>query len=170
MLRTTTAMLACCLAVLAARAGEGEADGSARGYAGVSGALALPQGGAPHMRRLGGAALRGGWYAAEFFAVEGEASWQENAAGLAVQGLWHWQDADFYGRLFGYARFDPFFTFGACGWVGDGIGQVGPKAGIGAFWHLTDDWSLRADAGATLGLDSSVAMHYTISVGVQCAF
>ena len=94
----------------------------------------------------------------------------ENAAGLAVQGLWHWQDADLYGRLFGYSAFDLFFTFGARGWIGDGLGQVGPKAGVGAFWHLTDDWSLRTDADATLGLDSCVAMLYSLSLGVQYAF
>ena len=56
------------------------------------------------------------------------------------------------------------------GLVGDGLGQVGPKAGVGAFWHLTDNWSLRADADATLGLDSCVAMLYSLSIGVQYAF
>ena len=147
-----------------------EADDFSRAYVGVSGAMVLPQGGASHMRRLGGASLRGGWYATESLSVEGEAAWLENAAGLAVQGLWHWQGADFYGDLFGYSQFDPFFTFGARGWVGDGLGQVGPKAGVGAFWHLTDSWSLRADADATLGIDSDVAMLYTLSVGVQLSF
>ena len=167
--------LAACLLAFGAFAQEttavvAEADDFSRAYVGVAGAMTLPQGGASHMRRLGGAALRGGWYMSDFLAVEGEAAWLENAAGLAVQGLWHWQDADLYGRLFGYSAFDPFFTFGARGWIGDGLGQVGPKAGVGAFWHLTDNWSLRADADATLGLDSSVAMLYSLSLGVQFAF
>ena len=35
---------------------------------------------------------------------------------------------------------------------------------------LTDNWSLRADADATLGLDSDVAMLYSLSLGVQYAF
>lgn len=163
---------ACCLPSFSALAQEveTEADDFARFYVGIAGAMTLPQGGAAHMRRLGGAALRGGWYAAEFFSVEGEAAWMENAAGLTVQGLWHWQDSDFYGRLFGYSVFDPFFTFGARGWIGDDLGQVGPKVGVGAFWHLTDNWSLRADADATLGLDSDVAMLYTLSAGIQYAF
>ena len=171
--RALSVALAFCMMALGATAQDtavAEADDFARAYVGVAGAMTLPQGGAPHMRRLGGAALRGGWYAAEFLAVEGGAAWMENAAGLAVQGLWHWQDADLYGRLFGYSAFDPFFTFGARGWIGDGLGQVGPKAGVGAFWHLTDEWSLRADADATLGLDSGVAMLYSLSLGVQYAF
>ena len=161
--------VACCLPAFGLHELE-EADDFARGYAGVSGTMVLPQGGAPHMRRLGGASLRCGWYATEYLAVEGEAAWLENAAGLALQGLWHWQGADLYGDLFGYSQFDPFFTFGARGWLGDGLGQVGPKAGVGAFWHLADSWSLRADADATLGLDSGVAMLYTLSAGVQLSF
>ena len=139
-------------------------------YVGVSGAMTLPQGGSDRMRRLGGAAVRAGWYLGEFWSVEGEAAWLENSAGFAAQGLWHWQSADVYGRMFGYSQFDPFFTFGARGWLGRGIGQVGPKAGVGAFWHLTDNWSLRADADATLGLDGDVEVHYTLSAGVQYSF
>ena len=162
--------VACCLPAFGSDGQEAESCDFDRYYAGVSGAMVLPQGGAAHMRRLGGASLRGGWYATEFFAVEGEAAWLENAAGLAVNGVWHWQDSDFYGRLFGYSPFDPFFTVGARGWVGGGLGQVGPKAGIGAFWHLTDSCSLRADADATLGLDSEVAVLYSLSIGVQFSF
>ncbi len=149
---------------------EREEDDSAGVYVGVAGAMTLPQGGSDRMRRLGGAAVRAGWYLDEFWAVEGEAAWLENAAGFAAQGLWHWQDAEAYGRLFGYSAFDPFFTFGARGWLGHGIGQIGPKAGVGAFWHLTDNWSLRAEADATLGLDTDVEVHYTLSVGVQYSF
>ena len=164
------AAFACFVSAFSAVAEEYEDDGLSCAYVGVSGVVLLPQGGASHMRRLGGASLRGGWYMSEFLAGEGEAAWTENAAGLCAQGLWHWQGADLYGDLFGYSQFDPFFTFGARGWIGDGIGQAGPKAGVGAFWHLTDDWSLRADADATLGLDSDVAMVYAVTIGVQFAF
>ncbi len=169
--RATAAMLVWCLVAFTAPAEtEGEDADFKHGYVGAGGVLTLPQGGAERMRRLGGASVRTGWYFDEFASVEGEAAWQENAAGLAVQCLWHWQGADLYGRLFGYSVFDPFFTLGARGWIGDGIGQVGPKAGVGAFWHLTDDWSLRFDADATLGLDSRTEVHYTVSAGVQYAF
>lgn len=135
---------------------EGEFD---RWYVGVNGTMFFPQGGS-RMRRLGGASIRVGYYVSEFWAIEGDAAWVEDVAGLSVDALWHW---------WGYERFDPFFTFGAKGWIGD-HGQVGPKIGIGAFYHLTDSWSLRFDADATLGLDTECEVDYTISAGVQYSF
>ena len=149
---------------------EGEESSDfARGYLGVSAALTLPQGGS-RLRRLGGGALRGGWYFTEEWAVEGEAAWLEDAAGLAVGALGHVQGWDLYDYYFGYSRFDPFVTFGARGWIGRSGGQVGPKAGLGAFYHLTDAWSLRFDADATLGLETNCEMVYSIAAGVQCSF
>lgn len=126
-------------------------------YAGASATLVLPQGG-HSMRRLGGATARIGYYFTETLSVEADAAWLEDCAGLGVQGLWH---------IYGYERFDPFLTFGARGWID---GDVGPTAGAGAFYHLTDSWSLRADAQATLGLDGDCAMVYSLGVGVQCSF
>lgn len=142
---------------------------SAETYVGLSGSVTLPQGGS-RMRRVGGAAIRGGTYLTEDWAVEGEVAWLENFAGLGVQALGHLQGWGLYGDLFGYSRFDPFMTLGAKGWVGDGCGQVGPKAGLGAFYHLTDSWSLRADADATLGLETNCERLYSISAGFQYAF
>ena len=126
-----------------------EASDDTGGYVGVAAAITLPQGGSS-MRRLGGGALRAGWYFDEFLALEGEVDWLENAAG--------------------YSRFDPFFTAGARGWIGGSAGQVGPSAGVGTFWHLTDEWSLRFDAAATLGLDTATEVVYSLSVGVQRSF
>ena len=151
------------MAVLAARLTFGET------YVGLSGSMLLPQGGSK-MHRLGGAALRIGQYLNEDWAVEGEAAWMENAAGLSAQALGHFQGWDFYNRFFGYSRFDPFVTLGAKGWIGHGCGQGGPKAGLGAFYHLTDSWALRADADATLGLETNCEMLYSISIGFQYAF
>lgn len=128
-----------------------------RWYADAQATLLLPQGGSA-MRRLGGATARLGYYADDFLAVEASASWMEDAAGLSLRGLWHW---------WGYEKFDPFFTFGAAGWID---GDVGPSLGWGAFWHFDDDWSLRFDADATLGLDSGASMVYSLSLGVQRAF
>ena len=142
---------------------------SAETYVGLSGSVTLPQGGS-RMHRVGGAAIRGGTYLTEDWAVEGEVAWLENFAGLGVQALGHFQGWGLYGDLFGYSRFGPFVTLGAKGWVGDGCGQVGPKAGLGAFYHLTDSWSLRADADATLGLETNCEMLYSISAGFQYAF
>ena len=142
---------------------------SAETYVGLSGSVTLPQGGS-RMHRVGGAAIRGGTYLTEDWVVEGEGAWLENFAGLGVQALGHFQGWGLYSDLFGYSRFDPFMTLGAKGWVGDGCGQVGPKAGLGAFYHLTDSWSLRADADATLGLETNCEMLYSISAGFQYAF
>ena len=75
-----------------------------------------------------------------------------------------------YGDLFGFSQFDPFFTLGARGWIGSEAGNVGPAAGVGAFWHLDDNWSLRFDAGATLCLDGGAEMRYTLAAGVQYGF
>ena len=128
-----------------------------RWYVGASATLVMPQGGGD-MRRLGGATARVGYYATEALAVEADAAWLEDCAGLGVQGLWH---------IWGYERFDPFLTFGARGWID---GDLGPVAGLGAFYHLTDNWSLRADAQATLGIDSDCDMVYSLGAGVQYTF
>ena len=142
----------------------------AEAYVGEGGAMVLPQGGSD-MRRLGGASLRAGAYLSDFVAVEGEAAWLENAAGLGVAAVVHAQAWQVYGDLFGYSAFDPFVTLGARGWLGaSDLGQVGPRVGLGAFYHLDDHWSLRADADATLGLDASVEMVYMVSLGVQYSF
>ena len=110
------------------------------------------------MRRLGGGTARVGLYLADALAVEADAAWLENCARLGVQGLWH---------FYGYERFDPFLTFGARGWI---EGDVGPTAGLGAFYHLTNSWSLRGDAQATLGLDGDCQMVYSLGLGVQYSF
>ena len=148
---------------------EEEAVDFDRWYVGANAALTLPQGGS-RMRHVGGAALRGGYYLSENCALEGEAAWLEDAAGLGVDALGHLQGWELYGDLFGYSRFDPFVTVGARGWIGRDCGQVGPKAGLGAFYHLTDAWSLRVDADATLGLETNCEMFYSISAGVQYSF
>jgi len=155
---------------LAAFADEPEEEvGFDRWFVGLSGSLTLPQGGS-RLHHVGGGALRGGCYLTENWAVEGEAAWLEDLAGLSVDALGHFQGWELYGDLFGYSRFDPFVTAGAKGWIGKGVGQVGPKAGLGAFYHLTDSWSLRADADATLGLETNCEMLYSLSVGVQYSF
>ena len=161
---------ALCLLSLSLSAAEAEeTDGADDWYAGASASLVLPQGGA-HVRRLGGAGFRVGRYLGEDWAIEGDAAWLEDAAGLSVDALWHLQGWSAYGDLFGYSRFDPFLTGGVKGWVGRSCGQVGPRLGLGAFYHLTDSWSLRGDADATLGLDTACEMVYTLSLGVQYSF
>ena len=146
-----------------------EEVGFDRWSVGAAGQLMLPQGGS-RMHHIGGAALRGGYYLTEDWALEAEAAWLEDAAGLSAVALGHFQGWSLYGDLFGYSRFDPFVTVGAKGWIGRHCGQIGPKVGLGAFYHLTDEWSLRADADATLGLETNCEMLYSLSAGIQYSF
>ena len=128
-------------------------------YLGLGEAMTLPQGGGDVASRKGGGVARAGMYVSDFWAVEGEAGWMETQTMLGVKGLWHW---------WGYERFDPFFTFGARGWIHEG--EIGPCAGTGAFYHLTDHWSVRVDLEATLGLERETEMIYGIGAGVQYEF
>lgn len=137
-------------------------------YVGLAGQLMLPQGGS-QLHHVGGAALRGGYYLTEYWAIEAEAAWLEDLAGLSASALWHLQGWKAYDDLFGYSQFDPFLTLGAKGWIGQ-RGQVGPKAGIGALYYLTDEWALRAEADVTLGLETNCEMLYSLSAGVQYSF
>ena len=152
-------------ACMVAPGGEGEDCGG--WYAGGAAQLVLPQGGA-RMRRLAGGAARAGFYATDALALECEAAWMENVAGLSVRALWHLHGWNEFNMLFGYERFDPFVTAGARGWIHDG--QVGPSVGVGAFCHLTDSLSLRFDADATLGIDTRTEMAFCLSVGLQWFF
>ncbi len=136
-------------------------------YAGGAAQIVLPQGGS-RMRRLGGGAARAGRYLAESLALECEAAWLENTCGLSARALWHLHGWRAFDMLFGYERFDPFLAAGARGWIHDG--QLGPSAGLGAFYYLTDDWALRFDADVTLGLDTDVETAYSLSAGLQRFF
>lgn len=126
-------------------------------YVDAGPAVVIPQGGGDMCRRAG-AMARIGYYADDFLAVEASAAWMERGAGLGLRGLWHW---------WGYEKFDPFFTFGANGWI---EGDAGPSLGTGTFWHFDDNWSVRFDADATLGLDGETEMIYQLGLSVQYAF
>lgn len=141
--------------------------GLPRRYAGASAALTLPQGGA-RLRRLGGASARAGYYLSDDFAVECEAGWLEDRAALAARGVWHAQGWEWFGRLFGYERFDPFATLGARAWTPRG--QVGPACGVGAFYYLGDTWAIRLDAELSIGLETRVETFHTLSLGLQYSF
>ncbi len=156
-------VLGACLGPLSVRASAGDGFGDEayeydRFAVGAAAQIVLPQGG-QKMSRRAGAAARVGYYLTEMLAVEGEAAWLEDRAGLAVRGLWHW---------WGYERFDPFFTFGVRGLLDHG--QAGPLGGIGAFYHIDDHWSLRFDADATLGVETEAGMAYGFAVGIQRTF
>ena len=159
--------LGAALAPLLAVAASAEEPAESGWYAGGAAQLVLPQGGS-RMRRLGGGAARAGRYFTDSLALECEAAWLEDSAALAARAVWHLHGWEEFDMLFGYERLDPFLSAGARGWVHDG--QVGPSAGLGAFYYLTDDWALRFDAEATLGLDTRVESVYSISAGIQWFF
>lgn len=134
-------------------------------FAEAAPAVLLPQGGA---RAQAGVAVRAGGNVSEVVALEAEATAYEKTTALAARARLFWRACDEYDKLFGFSRFDPFFTLGAKGWIRHG--EVGPSAGVGAFWYLTDRWALRADADATLGLDGESEMRYTVAAGVDFSF
>lgn len=156
-------------------------------FVGASGGVMLP-GNGNALRRAASVSLRAGRYLTETFAMEAEASSAphvatDGAGGCAVTaagvgGLLHFTSCTFYDRLFGSERFDPFATFGAhAAFASRHVfadcshrSAVGPYAGIGAFYHLTDNCSLRAEARAALCCDSPCGMLYGISAGFQYSF
>ena len=156
------------------------------GYVGAAGGLLLP-GNGNGLRRAALVAARGGWYADEYLAFEAEALCAPHAAsdvggtavwGGSVQALWHLSGWEAFDKLFGCERFAPFLTCGVQALCAprhvfaDGSHQtgIGPAAGVGAFYHLTDNWSLRADARAALAVDSPCGMTYALLAGLQCSF
>lgn len=162
MKKTTVRILAFLLAGLTSVAGAGDAGLELSGedfYVGCSAAMVLPEGGGD-MRRMGGCTVRGGFYFAEFWALDCELSLYERTAAMSASALWHW---------WGYERFDPFFRFGAKGWCGR-RDEAGPMGGVGAFSHLTDNLSLRFDADAVLSPECAEEMVYSLSTGVQWSF
>lgn len=138
----------------------------AESYLDLGGALTLPMG-SGDMRRIGGADLRVGTYFSELSAVEATVGIEENYAALGADVLTHWAAWELYDRFFGYSAFDPFVTAGVKGWVGSARGEVGPSLGIGAFYHFSESFSLRADVNAVLGLESRVEVDHTIFVGIR---
>ena len=169
MIRGMRKSFAICAAIapLLALAASADEPAESGWYAGGAAQLVLPQGGS-RMRRLGGGAARAGRYLTDSLALECEAAWLEDSAALAARAVWHLHGWEEFDMLFGYERLDPFLSAGARGWMHDG--QVGPSAGLGAFYYLTDDWALRFDAEATLGLDTRVESVYSISAGIQWFF
>ena len=161
-------------------------DGVSYGYVGAAGGMLLP-GNGNSLKRAALVAARGGWYLDEYLAVEAEALCAPHASsdvggtavwGGSVQTLWHLSGWEAFDKLFGCERFAPFLTGGVqalCAprhvFADDAHRTgIGPSAGFGAFYHLTDNWSLRAEARAALAVDSPCGMDYAILAGVQYSF
>ena len=86
-----------------------------------------------------------------------------------IDGLYHFNR---------FNRWDPYLTVGA-GYlraqdhVLDDAAELrvfGPRVGAGLMYHLTDNWSLRADARAAMSLEQSCEFIYTADAGVAYRF
>ena len=162
-------------ALLAALPVPCQAEGLGEWYAGAAGGVALP-GSGNSLRRAAEISVRGGRYLCDSVALEIEGTSVPSAAtdragsttltGFGMFALWH---------MFGYERLDPFLAGGFAArfathhvFADDSHRtSIGPAAGFGVFYHLTDSWSLRADAWAAMGADSPCGFVYSVSVGLQ---
>jgi len=180
-------LLSALVAVMAFPAFAEEVDDAASyGYVGASGGVLLP-GNGNSLRRAALVAVRGGWYLDDYFAIEVEALCAPHASsgeggtavwGGSAQALWHLSGWEAFDKLFGCERFAPFLTCGVqalCAtrhaFADDSHRTgIGPSAGIGAFYHLTDNVSLRFDARAALAVDSPCGMTYSLLAGLQYSF
>lgn len=186
--RSSSFLLALFSALAISRAAaEDEAYEFDRWCVGAGGGVVLP-GNGNALKCAAAVSVRGGYYLSETFAVEAEGFSAPNAAakgrgtaavqGVTIGGLAHFTSFTFYDRLFGSERFDPFLTFGVQSFFASKHvfadcshrTAVGPYAGIGAFYHLTDNLSLRADARAALCCDSPCGMMYGVQLGLQYSF
>lgn len=168
-------------------AAEEEPGGFPPAYLGASGGMFLP-GSGNSLRRAASVAARGGWYLSDNLALELEGGCVPNAVSshggnatvtaFAARGLFHLTGIEEFDLLFGCERFDPFVTFGAAAlfasrhvFADDSHRTaIGPTAGVGAFYHLTDSWSLRFDATAAMAVDTPCGMCYGLSLGLQWSF
>jgi len=93
----------------------------------------------------------------------------QNINGFFLDGLYHFDR---------FERFDPYLAAGIGNFraknrvfcEGDEHIVTGPRAGAGFFYHLTDRWSLRADARAFMALDQTCEAMYTADLGVAYRF
>lgn len=93
----------------------------------------------------------------------------QSFSGAFVDGLYHFNR---------FNRLDPYLSVGA-GYVratdrvlndGDEHSIGGPRVGAGVMYHLSDNWSLRADTHAFMSLEDDCPFIYSADVGVAYRF
>jgi len=126
--------------------------------------------------------LRLGYDFTEHWSTEGGVSWApnitgssgfggkaQNVNGLLLDGLYHFDR---------FERFDPYLAAGV-GYFrakdrvfsnGDDHIVMGPRVGAGFFYHLTDSWSLRADARTFVVADDHFETMYMADLGLAYRF
>jgi len=126
--------------------------------------------------------LRLGYDLSDHWSVETEASFAPN---MTNNGRWTQKKQRIYGvgldalyHFDRYIRFDPFLSAGWAVYMADRnvfeegsrSTLTGPRVGIGAMYHLTDNLSLRADGRALMSVDTCHEMQYTLDAGVVYRF
>lgn len=130
--------------------------------------------------------LRLGYDFSDHWSTEGGVSWAPNAtyndaeggdkfSGQSIQGLY----ADELYHFYKYDRWDPYLA-GGLGFYhahshhtfddGDCDSVFGPRVGVGVMYHLSDNWSLRLDTRAMMGLAHDNEFIYTVDAGVVYRF
>ncbi|MFA7174119.1 MAG: outer membrane beta-barrel protein [Kiritimatiellia bacterium] len=155
-----------------------EVNQSSRWYVSPGAGMMFFQGGQPVDEGFN-MVLRLGYDLTESWSTEAGVSWAPNITGSGVSaqnvngffldGLYHFDR---------FERFDPFLSVGMGNYraknrvfcEGDKHIVWGPRVGAGFFYHLTDRWSLRADAGSFMSIDQHCAMMYTFDLGVAYRF
>jgi outer membrane protein OmpA-like peptidoglycan-associated protein len=126
--------------------------------------------------------LRLGYDVSEHWSTEGGVSWAPNIsgndnnvvdnqriAGLFLDGMYHFNR---------FNRWDPYLTAGVGSFhaddralnSGENSNVYGPRVGAGVMYHLTDNWSLRADGHAFAQLAEDMPFIYTADAGVVYRF
>lgn len=156
-------------------------------YLGASGGMLLP-GTGNTLSRAAEVSVRAGWmFGGDMQALELEALCAPNVSthaggealsGVGIRHLYHLNGIDEFDKLFGCERFDPFVTYGAAVRFGAEHAfadrshrtSLGPTAGIGALYHLTNNLDLRFDAQTMLGVDSPCGLLFSVVIGLQWTF
>ncbi len=164
-----------------------ESDAALPGWSLDAGVKAIMPGGGSSLEAAPAVAVRASRYLTEAFALEMEGYSAPAAdcrhgnaavAGAAVNGRWHLAGWETFDKLFGCERFDPFVTLGAGAIFADRHvfadsshrTAIGPVFGLGAFYHLTDSLSLRADGGVMLDCATPAGVIFSVGLGLQYSF
>jgi len=121
-----------------------------------------------NVRNYTGGGAAAGVYLSDKIAFEGEISVMERKVFAAARAVMHFSVFEEIDLLFGYGRFDPFFTLGLNSLFPNG--QSGPEFGVGAYYYLSDDWALRIDGSSTVGIEGDCDAVYCVALSLQRAF
>lgn len=126
--------------------------------------------------------IRLGYDLSEHWSMEGEFAWAPN---MTNNERWTQKKQRFYGlgldALYHFDRYNRFDPFLSAGWAvymteepvfaeGHRSTLTGPRVGIGAMYHLTDNVSLRADGRVLMAMDKTYETYYTLDAGVVYRF